>query len=61
MKKILSDKLMELSYSYLKTYAGVNNNSKTKEELVEIIMRHFTEQMNILHQKKLDNLNKQLN
>jgi hypothetical protein len=52
--------LLTLTNKQLQKYAGISNNSYSKEELVEIIMKQLKENANKIKNKKLERLNKML-
>jgi len=52
--------LSSLSYSMLQEYAGVNNKSKSKTQLIEIIIGNFNQIKKKMEDRKLKILNKQL-
>ena len=52
--------LSTLSYSMLQEYAGVNNKSKSKAQLIEIIISNFNQIKKKMEDRKLKILNKQL-
>ena len=56
----LENLLETLSYGKLQEYSGTNNNSKTKTELIKIIMENFNKLKKKLNERKLNILNKQL-
>jgi hypothetical protein len=49
-----------LSYSMLQEYAGINNKSKTKDQLIKIIIENFNQIKKKMEERKLKILNKQL-
>ncbi len=56
----LESALQTLPYSILQEYAGINNKSKTKTQLVEIIINNFYLIKTKMEERKLKILNKQL-
>jgi len=56
----LESALLTISYSILQEYAGINNKSKTKFQLVEIIIDNLNLLKKKMENRKLKILNKQL-
>jgi hypothetical protein len=52
--------LLSLSNKQLQKYAGVSNNSYSKQELVDMIMKQLKENANKVKERKLERLNKML-
>ena len=55
-QKTLEDVLFTLSNNQLRMYAGVTSTTKTKAELVEIILQHFRNNMKKVVDHKLERL-----